>query len=194
MADPGYPKGRLKPPRGLSTYYLISFSRKLHENEEILAGGGASLASPDPAMQCHTTRVLLDKLQNDYNTVADPRFPIGGAPTLGGGRQPIIWPFSSENYTPPLLNTDTVLDTLALIPQQKRQDYFRSTGAVQCVVWIKVYAMTKIKVDVMKLMYIMLCICLESLYDGIYRSWCNDLCVKVDLRYVTPRCRIDPDR
>ena len=39
-------------PGGALTYYLANFSRKLHENEEILGGGGASLMPPplDPPL------------------------------------------------------------------------------------------------------------------------------------------------
>ena len=35
--DPGFPRGRGANPKGeASTYYLVKFSLKLHENEEIL--------------------------------------------------------------------------------------------------------------------------------------------------------------
>ena len=49
VADLGFPRGGCANPRGgASTYYLINFSRKLHENEEILVQrwGHASLALP----------------------------------------------------------------------------------------------------------------------------------------------------
>ena len=41
VADPGFPRGGGANPRGgAPTYYLVNFSRKLHENEEILSRGG----------------------------------------------------------------------------------------------------------------------------------------------------------
>ena len=42
MADPGFPRGGGANPKvgGAPTYYLAIFFRKLHENEEILGGGG----------------------------------------------------------------------------------------------------------------------------------------------------------
>ena len=49
VADPGFPRGEgANPKGGAPTYYLANFSRKLHENEEILGqrGGRASLAPP----------------------------------------------------------------------------------------------------------------------------------------------------
>ena len=50
MADPGFPRGGANP-RGWDANYLTNFSRKLHENEEILARGSghASLATPRSA-------------------------------------------------------------------------------------------------------------------------------------------------
>ena len=37
VADPGFPRGGgANPKGGRPTYYLANFSRKLHENEEIL--------------------------------------------------------------------------------------------------------------------------------------------------------------
>ena len=54
VADPGFPRGGAPTPEGgAPTYYLANFSRKLHENKEILGprGGRASLAPPlDPPM------------------------------------------------------------------------------------------------------------------------------------------------
>ena len=43
-------KGALTPKGGTPTYYLANFSRKLHENEEILGqrGGARALAGPPP--------------------------------------------------------------------------------------------------------------------------------------------------
>ena len=42
MVDPGFPRGGgANPKGGAPTYYLANFSRKLHENEEILGRGGA---------------------------------------------------------------------------------------------------------------------------------------------------------
>ena len=48
VADPGFPRGGgANHKGGAPTYYLAKFSRKLHENEEILGQrGGASLAPP----------------------------------------------------------------------------------------------------------------------------------------------------
>ena len=48
VADPGFPRGGgTNPKGGAPTYYLANFSRKLHENEEILGRGGrASLVPP----------------------------------------------------------------------------------------------------------------------------------------------------
>ena len=41
VADPGFPRGGgANRKGGAPTYYLANFSRKLHENEEILGGGG----------------------------------------------------------------------------------------------------------------------------------------------------------
>ena len=55
MADPGFPRGGgANPKGGVPTYYLANFSRKLHENEEILGqrGGGARPSRPplDPPL------------------------------------------------------------------------------------------------------------------------------------------------
>ena len=41
VADPGFPRGGGANPKGAQTYYLANFSRKLHENKEILGRGGA---------------------------------------------------------------------------------------------------------------------------------------------------------
>ena len=48
VADLGFPTGGCANPGGAPTYYLTNFSRKLHENEEILVQrwGRASLAPP----------------------------------------------------------------------------------------------------------------------------------------------------
>ena len=47
VADPGFPRGGGANPRGgAATYYLVKFSRKLHENEEILGQGGARPSRP----------------------------------------------------------------------------------------------------------------------------------------------------
>ena len=45
-------EGALTPKEGAPTYYLANFSRKLHENEEILGRGGARDARPplDPPL------------------------------------------------------------------------------------------------------------------------------------------------
>ena len=47
MADPGFPReGGANPKRGHQPITWANFSRKLHENEEILGGGrGASDAT-----------------------------------------------------------------------------------------------------------------------------------------------------
>ena len=53
VADPGFPRGGgANPKGGAPTYYLANYSRKLHENEEILGQrGAASLALPlDPPL------------------------------------------------------------------------------------------------------------------------------------------------
>ena len=53
MADPGFPRGGGANPRGgAPTYYLANFSRKLHENEEILGRGGGRVpgARLDPPL------------------------------------------------------------------------------------------------------------------------------------------------
>ena len=55
VADPGFPwGGGANPQRGAPTYYLANFSRKLHENEEILGRGGARPSRPplDPPLTC----------------------------------------------------------------------------------------------------------------------------------------------
>ena len=49
VADPEFPKGGgANPKGGAPTYYLANFSRKLHENEEILgqSGGREGRAPP----------------------------------------------------------------------------------------------------------------------------------------------------
>ena len=54
VADPGFPKGGDVKPGGAPTYYLANFSRKLHENEEILGqrGGACIPCAPlDPPQQ-----------------------------------------------------------------------------------------------------------------------------------------------
>ena len=62
VADPGFPRiGGAKPKGGAPTYYLANFSRKLHENEEILGRGGARPSRPplDPPLECHIWNVHL---------------------------------------------------------------------------------------------------------------------------------------
>ena len=58
VADPGFPwgGGGANSRGGAPTYYLANFSRKLHENKEILGprGGGASLA-----IQCRSATGLI---------------------------------------------------------------------------------------------------------------------------------------
>ena len=49
MADPGFPRGGGANPRGgAPTYYLVIFSQKLHENEEILSQRGARVPRAPP--------------------------------------------------------------------------------------------------------------------------------------------------
>ena len=50
VADPGFPRGGgANPKGGAPTYYLANFSRKLHENEEILGQrGGARVPRAPP--------------------------------------------------------------------------------------------------------------------------------------------------
>ena len=50
MADPGFPRGGGTNPKGggAPTYYLANFSRKLHENEEILDQRGGARPSRPP--------------------------------------------------------------------------------------------------------------------------------------------------
>ena len=53
MADPGFPRGGgANPKGGAPIYYLANFSRKLHENEEILSRGRARPSRPplDPPL------------------------------------------------------------------------------------------------------------------------------------------------
>ena len=53
VADPGFPRGGgANPKGGVPTYYLVNFSRKLHENEEILGRGGVHPSRPplDPPL------------------------------------------------------------------------------------------------------------------------------------------------
>ena len=48
VADPGFPREEgANPKGGVPTYYLASFFRKLHENEEIL-GRGARIPRAPP--------------------------------------------------------------------------------------------------------------------------------------------------
>ena len=47
VADPGFPRGGgANPKGGVPTYYLAKFSRKLHENEEILGQRGGARGTP----------------------------------------------------------------------------------------------------------------------------------------------------
>ena len=47
VADQGFPRGGgANPKGGAPTYYLANFSRKLHENEEILGQGGRPSRPP----------------------------------------------------------------------------------------------------------------------------------------------------
>ena len=58
VADPGFPRGGSANPKGgVPTYYLANFSRKLHENEEILGRGGARPSRPplDPPLPVLTS-------------------------------------------------------------------------------------------------------------------------------------------
>ena len=52
VADPGFPRGGAPTPEGggAPTYYLANFSRKLHENKEILGprGGARVPCAPPP--------------------------------------------------------------------------------------------------------------------------------------------------
>ena len=49
VADPGFPRrGGANPKGGAPTYYLANFSRKLHENEEILGQRGGTRPSHPP--------------------------------------------------------------------------------------------------------------------------------------------------
>ena len=49
VADPGFPRGGGTNPKwGEPTYYLANFSRKLHENEEILGQRGGARPSRPP--------------------------------------------------------------------------------------------------------------------------------------------------
>ena len=49
VADPGFPRGGGTNPRGgAPTYYLVNFSQKLHENEEILGQRGARVPRAPP--------------------------------------------------------------------------------------------------------------------------------------------------
>ena len=50
-----FPEGMRQPWMGAPTYYLVNFSQKLHENEEILGQRGrarVTRVSPDPPMKC----------------------------------------------------------------------------------------------------------------------------------------------
>ena len=51
VADPGFPRGGgVNPKGGAPTYYLANFSRKLHENEEILGKGGPHVPRAPPPL------------------------------------------------------------------------------------------------------------------------------------------------
>ena len=54
VADPGFPRGGGANPKGAPTYYLANFSRKLHENEEILGQRGASPPLDSPLEKVST--------------------------------------------------------------------------------------------------------------------------------------------
>ena len=72
VADQGFPRGGANPGGGVPTYYLANFSGKLHENEEILDRGRASLAPPRSATanKYKTYRFLrLDAGRDAFTTV-----------------------------------------------------------------------------------------------------------------------------
>ena len=52
-------EGALTPKEGVPTYYLANFSRKLHENEEILGRGGARPLRPPLDPPLYTVSVLF---------------------------------------------------------------------------------------------------------------------------------------
>ena len=59
VADPGFPRGGgTNPKGGAPTYYFANFSRKLHENEEILGQRGARVPC-DPPLRSATANTEL---------------------------------------------------------------------------------------------------------------------------------------
>ena len=66
VADPGFPRGGGANPKGEApTYYLAIFSRKLHENEEILGQrGGTHPSRPplDPPLFMNSNRKLSGQI------------------------------------------------------------------------------------------------------------------------------------
>ena len=55
VEDPGFPRAGGANPRGAPIYYLTNFSRKMHENKEILAGG----AQPSCPLRSATGWLLI---------------------------------------------------------------------------------------------------------------------------------------
>ena len=64
VADPGFPRGGGANPKvGVPTYYLANFSRKLHENEEILGQKGVHV-SHAPSLRSATAKSMLNDKVN----------------------------------------------------------------------------------------------------------------------------------
>ena len=60
VAHPGIPRGGTNSGgREVLTYYLTNFSRKLHENEEILAEGRRVPRAPPPPPLIHQYRLII---------------------------------------------------------------------------------------------------------------------------------------
>ena len=66
IQDPGFHRGGKPTREGASTYYLANFSRKLHENEEILGrwGGGGRPSCPSRSINGSCVAVGLAQLLN----------------------------------------------------------------------------------------------------------------------------------
>ena len=75
VADPGFPRGGSANPKGgAPTYYLANFSRKLHENEEILDQRGSARPSRSPLDP--PLLLYLAHFYNRYSILGSLIFPF----------------------------------------------------------------------------------------------------------------------
>ena len=82
MADPGLPRGGRQPCMGMPTYYLIKYSRKLHENEVILVRGGARPSRLPKSATGRLHGLKCASVQNDQTFLFIPGSTIAIAPAF----------------------------------------------------------------------------------------------------------------